>query len=80
MLELWAHRPKNQIQNPNPTNLDAKKIVNIATFNIRILNTQNQLLEITSSAVDYNIDIICVQEHEYYHSELELKYHDSNNV
>ena len=37
-----------------------------------------QLPELTASAVDHNIDIICIQEHRYTHSE-DNKYHDSGN-
>ena len=56
--------------------LRCKNIVNIITFNVRTLNTINQLPELAASAVEHNIDIMYMQEHKYYHSELELKYHD----
>ena len=55
-----------------------KNIINIVTFNVRILNTINQLLELIVFAAEYNIDIICVQEYRYYHSEQELKYQDAS--
>ena len=42
------------------------------------LNVINQLPEFTASAVEHNIDIICVQEHRY-QSEQALKYHDTND-
>ena len=48
--------------------------IDIATYNLRILNTINQLLKLTAPAAKHNLDI-CMQEHRYYHSELELKYH-----
>ena len=32
-----------------------------------------------ASAVGHNINRICVQEHRYYHSKVELKYHDTGN-
>ena len=37
-----------------------------------------QLPELTASAAEHNIDIICIQEHRYTHSE-DIKYHDTGN-
>ena len=37
-----------------------------------------QLPELTASAIDHNIDIICIQEHKYTHSE-DIKYHNTGN-
>ena len=62
---------------PEPKQLRCKNIVNIETFNDRTLNTVNQLPELTASADEHNIDTICIQEHRYYHSEQEIKYHDA---
>ena len=42
------------------------------------MNKIGQLLELTVSAIDHNIDVICIQEHIYIHSE-DIKYHDSGN-
>ena len=50
-----------------------------ATFNVRTLNRIEQLLELTASAVEHNIDIICIQEHRYTHNE-DIKDHDTGNV
>ena len=50
-----------------------KSIVNIARFNIRTLNTVNQLPELTASTDKHHIDIICIQEYRFYHSKLEIK-------
>ena len=52
------------------------KNIDIATFNVRTLN---QLAELTASAAEHNTDIKCTQEHGYYHSKLEIKYHDICN-
>ena len=41
--------------------LKFKSIILIATFNVRNLNRIYQLP--TASAIDHNIDIICIQEH-----------------
>ena len=48
------------------------------TFNVRTLNRIGQLLELTASAIDHNIDIICIQEHRYTQSE-DIEYHDTGN-
>ena len=55
--------------NPKPNLFRGKNIVNISTL--------NRITEITACAVEHNIDIICVQEHKYYLSEIELKCHDT---
>ena len=64
---------------PKPKLLKCKKIVNIAAFNIRTLNTVNQLPELAASADKHNIDIICRQEHRFYYCKLGMKYHDTSN-
>ena len=46
------------------------------TFNIRTLNRIGQRPELTAFAIYHNIDIICIQEHRYFHSE-DIKYHDT---
>ena len=58
-----------------PKLLRCKNIVNIATFNVRTLNRINQLPEMTVFAAEHNIDIICIQEHRYYYSELEISWY-----
>ena len=58
--------------------LKCKQTIQIATFNVRTLNRIGQLPELTASAVEHNIDIICIQEHRYTHSE-DIKYHDTGN-
>ena len=56
--------------------LKCKRTRQIATFNVRTLNRIDQLLELTASAIDHNIDMICIQEHRYINSE-DIKYHDN---
>ena len=58
--------------------LKCKQIIQIAAFNVRTLNRIGRLPELTASAVEHNIDIICIQEHRYTHSE-DIKYHDTGN-
>ena len=58
--------------------LKCKCIIQIVTFNVRTLNRLGQLLELTATAIDHNIDIICIQEHRYFHRE-DIKYYDTRN-
>ena len=44
----------------------------------RTLNRIGQLSELTASAVEHKIDIICIQEHRYTHTE-DIKYHETGN-
>ena len=57
--------------------LKGKHTIQIATF-VRTLNRIGQLPELTGSAIDHKIDIICIQEQRYAHSE-DIKYHDTGN-
>ena len=50
----------------------------IVIFNVRTLNEIGQLQELTASAIDPTIFIICIQEHRYTHGE-DITYHDSGN-
>ena len=58
--------------------LKCKHTIQIATYNIKTLNRIGQLPELTTSVIDHNIDIICIQEHRYTHNE-DIKYHDTGN-
>ena len=58
--------------------LKCKQTIQIATFNVRTLNRIVQLPKLTASAVEHNIDIICIKEHRYTHSK-DIKYHDTGN-
>ena len=58
--------------------LKCKQTIQIVTFSVRTLYRIGQLLELTASAVEHIIDIICIQEHRYTHSE-DIKYHDTGN-
>ena len=62
---------------PKPNLFRCKNNVNIATSNIKTLNTINQLSKLRVSAAKQNIDIIYL--HGYYHSKLKLKYHGTSN-
>ena len=59
--------------------LKCKQTLQIATFNVRTLNRIGQLPELIASAEEHKIDIICIQEHRYTHTE-DIKYHETGNV
>ena len=48
-------------------------------LNVRTLNRIGQLPELIVSEAGHDIDILCVQEHKYHHSEVEIKYYDTGN-
>ena len=58
--------------------LKCKQTIQIATFNVRTLNRIGQLPELIASAVEHKIDIICIHEHRYMHTE-DIKYHETGN-
>ena len=55
-----------------------KSTIQIVTFNVRTLNRIGQQPELTASVIDYNIDIICIQENRYIHSK-DIEYHNTGN-
>ena len=46
--------------------LKCKQTIQIAIFNVRTLNRIGQLSELTASAVEHKIDIICIHSHRRY--------------
>ena len=58
--------------------LKCKQTIQIVTFNVRTLNRIGQQSELTASAVKHKIDVICIQEHRYTHTE-DIKYHETGN-
>ena len=58
--------------------LKCKQTLQIATFNVRTLNRIGQLPELIASVEEHKIDIICIQEHRYTHTE-DIKYHETGN-
>ena len=58
--------------------LKCKQTLQIATFNVRTLNRIGQLPELITSAEEHKIDIICIQEHRYTHTE-DIKYYETGN-
>ena len=58
--------------------LKCKQTLQIATFNVRTLYRIGQVPELIASAEEHKIDIICIQEHRYTHTE-DIKYHETGN-
>ena len=58
--------------------LKCKQTLQIVTYNVRTLNRIGQLPELIASAEEHEIDIICIQEHRYTHTE-DIKYHETGN-
>ena len=78
-FELWSHVQKSAAElKLKQKYLKCKSTIQISTFNVRTFNRIGQLLELTASAIDHNIDIISVPKHRYLHSE-DIKYHDTGN-
>ena len=76
VVPIPAQCSKNQLRGHQTRLLECKKSTLLSTFNVRTLNTINQLPELVSSAIELNINVICIQEHRYFHSDIKLKYHD----
>ena len=64
---------------PKEKSFRCKSTVNIGTLKVKTLNRIDRLPERTTSAAEHNIDIVCIQEHKYYHCKVEIKYHYTGN-
>ena len=69
---------KSATELKRPKQLKCKQTLQIATFNVRTLNRIGQLTGLIASAVEYKINIICIQEHRCTHTE-GIKYHETGN-
>ena len=58
--------------------IKCKSTIQTVSFNVRTLNRIGQISDMIAFAMNYNIDIVCVQENRYLHSE-DIKYHDTGN-
>ena len=58
--------------------LKCKCTIQIATFNIRIINRIGLLQELAALVIKNDVNIICIQEYRYTHSE-DIKYQDIGN-
>ena len=59
--------------------LKCKRTINRSTFNECALQSIKQMSELIAIAVTYHIDVIKVQEHRFYHEDIDLKYHELGN-
>ena len=60
--------------------LKCKRTINLSTFNIRILQSIKQISELIGIAVTYHIDVINVQEHRFYHEDIDLEYQEMDGL
>ena len=58
--------------------LKCKCTIQIVIYNVRTLNRIRQLPELIASAIDHNVNIICMQEHGYTHCK-DIQYHNTGN-
>ena len=79
VFEKSATEPINNNNNNKNINntklLRCKRNILVSTFNVRTLNSLKQMSELAASAERMDIDIICVQEHRFYHDDTQLQYH-----
>ncbi|XP_071958787.1 uncharacterized protein [Antedon mediterranea] len=57
--------------------LKCKNFIIISTFNVRTLNTINQIPELIANSINWKIDVVCIQEHRKFHEANELEYKDA---
>ena len=76
VFSLFCFLLKNYFPRKQQKLLKCKQTIQIAIFNVRTLNRIGQLPELTASAVEHKIDMICIQEHRYTHTE-DIKYHET---
>ena len=77
-LEEFMRFEKSATELKQSKLLKCKQTLQISTFNVRTLNRIGQLPELIASAEEHKIDIICIQEHRYTHTE-DIKYHETGN-
>lgn len=71
-----AQCTKNQLQGHQTKLLACNKATLISTFNVGTLVTINQDPEGVSSAIELNINAICIQEHRYLYSGVKINFRD----
>lgn len=67
------------IHKKKPKLAKSNHAIKISTFNVRTLQPISQISEVVASSKDYDIDIVCIQEHQFFHDDLEIKYHEIGN-
>ena len=55
--------------------LRCKQPVLLSSFNVRTLNSEAKMGEITSCAEKEGIDVLCIQEHRIFHEEIAIRHH-----
>ena len=59
--------------------LRPKKPINFSTYNARTLSSTKQTCELARCATQFDIDVLSIQEHRFFHPDTELKYHSLQN-
>ena len=81
-VSYWVCSPGRSVRKisyrAQTTKIFKIQTIQISTFNVRPLNRIGQQQELTASAVEHNIDIICIQEHRYTYSK-DIKNYDTVN-
>ena len=85
ILEEQKEKRRKEEFSKNRKLLKCKKLLKIATFNVRTLNVENSELEelgqnfkigeLAAEAELSGIDILCIQEHRILHKDVNFKYH-----
>ena len=76
VVPIPAQWSKNQLRGHKTRLLECKKSTLLSIFNVRTLNTINQLPELVSSVIELNINAIFIEEHRYFHPDVKLKHLD----
>ena len=59
--------------------LRCKKSILVSSFNVDMLSSDVKMGEITSCAAKEGIDIICIQDHNIFHEEINIHHHQMGN-
>ena len=74
--DKYATDPPTVPTVPTTPLFKGKKTTRLSTFNVRTLSGESQIPELIASAIEYGIDVICIQEHRISHDDLLVKYHN----
>ena len=74
--------PNGEETGPTPTKstkiVGCKKHTIVSSLNVRTLGPPGRLDELIHSAKTYNIDVLAIQEHRFFHPKEPLKYHQAS--
>ena len=70
-----SDQPPTKRKNEEKQFVKCKKPITISTLNTRTLNPTGRTEELAFLASTHNIDVICLQDHKFYHPDDETQYH-----